>query len=90
MDDEELRNPDSWDLESAERVKGRKGGRTHLTVAFSKDDFQAIASAAQAKGLKTITFVREAALRQVYQSKGITWSDNMRMVTLRVSNGNSG
>lgn len=63
-DDSELRNMENWDIENAERVRGRRGRRTIVSVAFSKDDFQRVAEHSASAGMRVSEFIRNAALQQ--------------------------
>jgi hypothetical protein len=59
---EELQNPDNWDYERAERRPAAKGGRSIVSVAFPREDFEVVADAAEREGEKLSEFVRKAAL----------------------------
>jgi uncharacterized protein (DUF1778 family) len=61
MDDKALQSEGNWDYDRAERRPGRKP-RAVVSVAFSREDFERVASAAEQSGMKVSEFIREAAL----------------------------
>ncbi len=56
---------DDWDLESAERRPAVKRGSVVVSVRLHSDDFDRIARKAEAAGIPTSTFLRNAALEKV-------------------------
>jgi hypothetical protein len=60
-----LQNPDTWeDVEDSVRP-AVKSPRAVVSVAFSREDFEAIAQYAKRHGMKTSEFIRRAALAQL-------------------------
>ncbi len=74
VSDETLEQPESWDLEKAERHLPSKGGRAIVSVAFSRDDLRRVAECAEKLGMRTSEFIRQAALEKASrpQSSEIT------------------
>ena len=73
LDDEELKeleNPETWDWETAEMRPPVKAGRTVVSVAFAREDFQLVAKFADRVGKRTSVFIREAALDKVKEQTG--------------------
>jgi hypothetical protein len=65
MDDkerEELQNQESRDWERAESRPGRKKPRAVVSVAFNREDFEAVAAFAERAGMKLSQFIRSAAI----------------------------
>jgi hypothetical protein len=59
---EELENPKTWDWERAETRPGRKKPRAVVSVAFNRDDFEAVAVFAERAHMKLSEFIRSAAI----------------------------
>ena len=55
----ELENPETWDWETAEMRPPVKAGRTVVSVAFARGDFQLVAKFAVGLGMRTSVFIRE-------------------------------
>ncbi|HZS02794.1 MAG TPA: hypothetical protein VFE37_29050 [Chloroflexota bacterium] len=64
MEDEELRRAEHWDWDSAEWHAGEPDHETVVGVAFTAQEFQQVAAAAEAQGLSTSTYLRRLALGQ--------------------------
>ena len=62
MSDKELQDPGTWDFESAETHPGRKAARAIVSVAFSREDFELVCSAAEKRGVKLSALIRAATL----------------------------
>ncbi len=62
MTHEKEANPENWDFENAERRPPAQRGRAIVSVAFNRDDFEAIGEAAEEFGMKLSEFIRHAAL----------------------------
>lgn len=59
----ELQDTKNWDWERAEQRPGDKPSkRVVVSVAFSREEFEAIAEGARRIGMKTSEFIRHAAL----------------------------
>ena len=56
---------DDWELESAERRPGVRRGSVVVSVRLARDDFDKISQSAEATGIPTSTFLRNAALEKV-------------------------
>jgi hypothetical protein len=55
-------NPDDWDWENAVVVEGKRPARANFSVRFESGEFTQVALAAEAAGMKTGEFIRNAAL----------------------------
>ena len=64
---EELQDPETWDAGSVSRRPGRRQGRSVVSVAFAKDQFQRIAERAELEGRPVSAFIRDCTLRIVDQ-----------------------
>ena len=62
MSDKELQDPGTWDFEGAETHPGRKNARAIVSVAFSREDFELVCSAAEKRGVKLSALIRAATL----------------------------
>lgn len=62
MDERELQNPENWDFEKADVRPGVKKSRAVVSVAFTREDFELVARAAEEFGMKVSEFIRAAAL----------------------------
>ncbi|MEA2598322.1 MAG: hypothetical protein QOF01_4791 [Thermomicrobiales bacterium] len=65
MDDTELRelqDPDTWDFDQAEEHRPTERARAVVSVAFQRDDYDAVSEAARDEGMKVSEFIRDAAL----------------------------
>jgi hypothetical protein len=74
---EELESPDTWDYENAERRPPAKAARAVVSVAFSREEFDLVATSAEREGMKTSEFIREAALEKAgahTEVTRLTWS----------------
>ncbi len=60
----ELQDEESWDDEGEVRP-AVKPQRAVVSVAFSRDDFERVATYARRHGMKTSEFIRNAALSEV-------------------------
>ena len=60
--DDILREEEQWDFDEVVVSPGVTRARSVVSVAFSKDDFEAVARAAESKGMKTSAFIRNSAL----------------------------
>ncbi|MGA2285522.1 MAG: hypothetical protein ABSG55_04555 [Dehalococcoidia bacterium] len=60
--DEDLKNPEKWDWDHAERRAGRKKARAIVSVAFNREDFDSVAHFAERAGMKLSEFIRSAAI----------------------------
>ena len=58
----ELEKEDNWDYEHAQRRPGHKKGRAVVSVAFSRGDFEEVASQAERAGKPVSTFIRDVVL----------------------------
>ena len=56
---------DDWNLETAERRSGSRRGSVVVSVRLTRDDFDKISESAEAAGIPTSTFLRNAALEKV-------------------------
>ena len=56
---------DDWDLETAERRPGSRHRSVVVSVRLTRDDFDSISRNAEAAGIPTSTFLRNAALEKV-------------------------
>ncbi|HUG16859.1 MAG TPA: hypothetical protein VMM78_17765 [Thermomicrobiales bacterium] len=59
----ELEDPDTWDETQAQVHQPPKHRRAVVSVAFPRDDFERVADAANASGMKLSEFIRHAALQ---------------------------
>jgi hypothetical protein len=66
----ELQSPNSWDFGEAERRPGVKRARAVVSVAFSREDFDRVATCAEQLGKRTSEFIREAALERANRQMG--------------------
>ena len=63
MNEEELQNPDNWDLEHAEKAApAARKARAVVSVAFPGEDFESVAKMAERLGMKTSEFIRVVTL----------------------------
>jgi len=65
----ELQDEESWDDEGEVRP-AVKPQRAVVSVAFSRDDFERVATYARRHGMKTSEFIRRAALSQMTDENG--------------------
>ena len=68
---------DDWDLETAERRAGAKRGSVVVSVRLPRDDFDKISQNAEAAGIPTSTFLRNAALDKVkgsHEASVVHWN----------------
>lgn len=59
---ESLKDSRAWDWERAEARAGRKKPRAVVSVAFNRDDFEAVAVFAERAHMKLSEFIRSAAI----------------------------
>ena len=87
--DSELRNPENWDIDNGVVRPGKKV-RTVVSVAFSREEIEVVAKAAQQVREKTSEFIRGAALDKASAMSQVTefrWegtSTNMGVVVAAV------
>ena len=65
MSDKELQDPGTWDFAGAETHPGRKAARAIVSVAFSREDFELVCSAAEKRGVKLSALIRSATLDSI-------------------------
>jgi len=70
--DQDLENPDNWNLDSAEIKPPVRNRRAIVSVALPSDDFQLISKCAQALGMKLSEFLRTAAIEKCQPDNRIT------------------
>ncbi len=58
----EAEEPESWDLDKAERRPPARPTRVVVSVSLSRDDFDLINRSAEQTGMRTSEFIRKAAL----------------------------
>jgi hypothetical protein len=68
---EDLKNPEQWDWESAKFVQPTKAPRTIVSVAFSRNEFQFVAETAAGLKQPVSAFIREAALQKAEGEQAI-------------------
>lgn len=68
MSEEELQNPDEWDLESAELRGPVRRSRAVVSVSFNAEDFDLVDEAAESTGMKLSEFIRTAAIQRARQA----------------------
>ena len=76
-EEKELQNPETWDFDQAVVRPGTQKARAVVSVAFARDDFELVASAARQSEMKTSEFIRGAALAKAKSSTHVTslgWS----------------
>ena len=61
-DSDEKAQPNDWDFERAERRSSTRRPRAVVSVAFSADDFDHVATVAEALNMRVSEFIRTAAL----------------------------
>ena len=59
---EKLQNENTWDWDRAEARPGRKRPRAVVSVAFSRDDFEAVSLSAERAHMRVSEFIRSAVL----------------------------
>lgn len=59
---EDLGAEGNWDFDQVVVHSGVQKARAVVSVAFSREDFELVAKAANDKGMKTSAFIRDAAL----------------------------
>jgi hypothetical protein len=59
---QELQDPVTWEADTDDRRPPVKSPRAVVSVAFSRDDLEQVASAARESGMRTSEFIRNAAL----------------------------
>lgn len=62
-DEQELEDVASWDWDNAETREPVKSRRAVVTVNYPREDFERVAAAAQASGMKLSEYIRQASLR---------------------------
>lgn len=84
MIEEELENPASWDYERAERHPGSKQARAVVSVAFRREDFETVATAAEGASMRLSEFIRSAALEKATSQRdvmrAVLWTFSMGAV----------
>lgn len=75
----DLENAENWDFEKAEKREPAKRARVVVSVPFSREDFERVATKAEELGKRTSEFIREAALDKA------TGSSSESVVFLSVS-----
>ncbi len=55
-------NPDDWDWDNAVVVEGKRPARSNFSVRFESGELTQVSLAAEAAGMKTGEFIRNAAL----------------------------
>ena len=65
ISDKELQDPGTWDFEGAETHPARKNARAIVSVAFSREDFELVCSAAEKRGVKLSALIRAATLDSI-------------------------
>ena len=76
-DENELQNPETWDIGQAVVSTGTKKVRAVVSVAFARDDFEQVAEAARQSNMNTSEFIRTAALskaKAINQITSIGWA----------------
>lgn len=76
-EEKELRDPETWDFDQAVVSTGTQKARAVVSVAFARDDFEQVASAARQSDMKTSEFIRGAALakaKAITQVTSLGWS----------------
>ena len=58
--DEDLQDPQQWDVETAETRPPVRKSRAVVSVAFSREDFEHLAEVAESLGMKTSELIRAA------------------------------
>ena len=61
-----------WDLESAVRRPGVRQSSVVVSVRLRRPDFDKVSSQAEAEGVPTSTFLRNAALEKIEGKGGVT------------------
>lgn len=69
--DMELEDAEAWDQDRAQKHEGRKERRAIVSVAFAREDFQAVVEAARRAGEATSEFIRRAALSRAQPLSGV-------------------
>ena len=69
MDEQELRNPASWNMDEAVLHEPVKTPRSVVSVSFGQDDLAAVAQAARESGMKTSEFIRNAAVMEATRKR---------------------
>jgi hypothetical protein len=64
-EEHELMDPDSWDWEYP--IEGVTGREPTITMRFSRDEYMAFWRIANAQGLTTVEFIKQAALARLPQ-----------------------
>ena len=59
---EDVGSEEDWDFEQAQKKPGVKSGRTVVSVAFRRDEFEKVSDAAEGDNMRTSEFIRKAAL----------------------------
>ncbi len=74
MQEEEqvLRNAETWDIDQAMVSPGVQKPRAVVSVAFSRDDFERVAHAAQRSDMKTSEFIRTASLEKATAATSVS------------------
>lgn len=65
MTEQELQNEETWDFDRAEKHEGGRSRRSVVSVAFAREDFQAVAKAARRAGMSVSEFIRRATMEKV-------------------------
>ena len=76
-EEKELQDAGTWDFSRAVVSPGTQKARAVVSVAFARDDFEQVASAARQSEMKTSEFIRGAALAKAKSSTHVTslgWS----------------
>ena len=76
-EEKDLQDPGTWDFGHAVVSPGTRKARAVVSVAFARDDFEQVASAARQSDMKTSEFIRGAALgkaKAITQITSLGWS----------------
>ncbi len=63
-DEHHLEDPDNWDYDRAERRPGVIGAQAVVSVTFGREDLDIVTQCAEALGMRTSEFIRQAALER--------------------------
>ena len=79
----ELRNPNNWDLEHAQKIEPapRDKRRTIVSVAFTREQFYEVCKRAESAGKKTSTFIREQALATALNTTSVDASETTWLIS---------
>ena len=76
-EEKELQNSETWDFGQAVVSPGTRKPRAVVSVAFSRDDLEQVATAARQSDMKISEFIRSAALstaKEVTQVTSLGWA----------------